>query len=191
MFLKRAVAAAGLLAASAACQAGVVYEWVTVTNGMPMPDPVIRFEIAQGVVRSGSFQLTVPIGETTIPKTGLEMFFYEQTNVPHSWFPTEAGYMDIHLSFVHNNFFAVGWISYMDFSSLLMTGSHVDPADNRLWRIEKALGDNILGCNIYTVENYCSGATGYFRQVPEPASITLLGVGVLAAFASRRRRNPA
>lgn len=191
MQLKRTIAALGLAVASTASHAGVLYQWVSVKNDMPMRDPFIQIEIEESVVRSGSFQLNLPMGTQTIPNTGLHRFRYLDTYAPDAWFPTQYGYLNINLHFVENNFYAIGSISYMDFSSQLSTSTASAGADALLWTIHMTKGDSILGCDFYTTEKYCSGATGYFRQVPEPASITLLGAGALAVLATRRRKRHA
>lgn len=191
MSVKSLLATAVLLLASTASHAGVVYEWVTVSNNMPINNPRMRIELEEGAVRNGSFSLNVGPETPTIPNTGLVSFRYSEMSLsPGHWNPTAFGYLSMNLSFVDNNFFMTGSIRVSDFGTRLHASSDMSGSqDNRLWTIHNTDGDSLIPC--YSEPNrFCEGATGYFRQVPEPAPFALLGLGALTAFAARRKKQP-
>lgn len=189
MKLKSLTAAASLMFASAASQAGVVYEWVEVENNMPVGPISMRIEIADSVVRSGSFHLAVNPGDATIPNTGLVSFSHHITTAsPTSWIPGQYGYLYMDLSFVSNNFFMTGSIRMHDWMLRLNTSSSIPGSDDPLlWRIHDTDWGNATPCYKET-HGTCEGATGYFRQVPEPASVALLSLGLIGALAARRQK---
>ncbi|WP_159696092.1 PEP-CTERM sorting domain-containing protein [Massilia sp. 9I] len=186
MKLQSIIVAASLMLASNITHAGVIYRWVEVENKMPVGPIYMQIEIAESVVRSGSFSLAVNPGETVIPNTGLVSFSYQMLGAsPTLWMSTPISYLYIDLQFTNNNFFAVGSIRAQDWMARVHTSSGI-PGAPLLWRINNTDWDMAAPC--YSEPNgYCEGATGYFRQVPEPAHFALLSLGAFGALAARRR----
>jgi hypothetical protein len=190
MTIKSLLAGAALLLGTSASNAGVVYEWVTVQNSMQVSSIRMRIEIEEALVRGGSFSLGIDPGVPDIPKTGLVRFdFFDSSAspLPYGWNPTDYGYLYMDLAFVHNNFLLVGSIRANDFTTRIDTGSTSwNNPDPYLWTINQLVGDGVLGCS-FEPQGFCKGGTGYFRQVPEPASLGLFAIAALALTAARRR----
>lgn len=190
MKLNSLIFAATLLLTSASSHAGVVYEWVIVNDHTPNRVQM-RLEFKESVVASGRFSLNydATTGQA-LPDSGLVSFSFGSlfNATPGYPFPYGLGYLRMDIGFDQNNFYLTGSISALDLHTRLNASTSVVPnQDERLFTIYDTNSDGLPYC--YGEPNKsCSGATGYFRQVPEPGSIAILGLGALAAIGARRKR---
>ena len=189
MNVKSFLTGAALLFASSTGHAGVVYEWVTIDNNMPI-NVTMRMEFEEAAVRKGSFNLSLEPGKQAVGDDGLISFSFKDLMhlTPEYSFPDDIGYFNMSLSFVHNNFFLTGTVRGADFgtrvnASSIGFGMNQDP---RVFTIYDTNSDGLYPC-YFEPNGACAGATGYLRQVPEPASIALLGLGAFGAFVARRK----
>jgi len=158
--------------------ANVVYEWQGNEDAMPY-NISLRMEFTDAAVAAGSLQMRA--GEyQLLPDSGLVSFYYKFPGpaMPVSYAPRDhalrAGdWFDMNLVFeddmtLSGSFKAIGIESHIFMDSV---GS--------LFTVTNANSDAGMigaGCAPWTA---CGGATGVFRQVPEPGSMALMGLGLL------------
>lgn len=191
MRLKSLFAAAAFFLASSAAYAGIVYEWVRVNNKGP-EGVTMRFEFKEAVVKSGSF--TMDYSATTgqpIPDDGLINFsfgvFGPLMSGEPGWVMWDGSYLKMNFNFTHNGRFLAGGIEASDFLNTRVKATTGLSANPLLFTIYDTSSDGIAECGS-EMEGPCEGATGFLRQVPEPASIALIGLGAVGALTARRRR---
>lgn len=194
------VAAAACLLVPLAGHAGVIYQWRPL-DGNPPLDFNLRLEFTQQAIDSGSFsfQLLYMDSSTSYPDSGLLSLQYSfpGLSMPMDYRPREGqfrngqGTLDMELSFEPGGFLS-GWIRANDQNSHFILQS-----SGSLFTVLDANSEEGMagaGCG-WTMGIPCSGATGYLealqqrtaRQVPEPHTLGLLGLGVLGLLGARRR----
>lgn len=192
MKLKFLLAATALFFTSLASHAGIIYEWKGVKKESPSVFSM-SMEFDEATVRSGSFSLRVESGVMQVrPNSGLIAFrlqhssYRPQTDVFNHCFDFGYFYMDV--DFIEGKFL-VGSIQFFDFQTQLNMATGFDGArDNRIFTIYDTNADYGMGDCAGPSGVKCWGGTGHIREVPEPASIVLLAIGALTAYAVRRRR---
>lgn len=193
MRFKSLVLASSLCLASISSQAGVVYEWRPLNGELPQ-HVTLRMEFSNAAVASGQLNFQVPLydWEESYPDAGLLSIYFSTPGVaPMSYRPTEEqfryglGTLDLDLTFNSGGFLS-GRIYANDAHSHFRMNSQ-----GSLFTILDARSDEDMsgaGCG----ENWeiCNGATGQLQRVdmPEPGSVALLGIGMLAALRFRRRK---
>ena len=194
MRFKSLVMAASLCLASISSHAGVVYEWRPLNEQLPQ-HVTFRMEFSKAAVDSGKLEFQVPIGdwEDSYPDAGLLSIYFATPGVaPISYRPREEqfryglGTLDLNLTFGSDGLLS-GRIYANDAHSHFRMNSQ-----GSLFTILDARSDedmNGAGCG----DNWqiCHGATGQLQRVdvPEPGSVALLGIGLLAALHMRRRKH--
>lgn len=190
MKVKSFVAAAGLSLAAASSHAGVVYEWVIVNDHAPQR-VAMRLEFKESTIAKGSFGLDYDASTgQALPDSGLISFSFGNLfhATPGTTFPYELGYLRMSLGFTQNNFYLTGSINALDLHTRLNASTGFSPnQDERLFTFYNTDSDGLPYC-YWEPNRSCSGATGYFRQVPEPGSLAILGLGALGVFLARRRK---
>jgi hypothetical protein len=171
--------------------AGVIYEWQAANDGTPR-GITLHLEFDDAAVASGSLSFHVEPREpaSPVPDAGLLALHYAfPGGFPIIYFPRTGtlgggiGILDMEVNFEDDGFLT-GSIFVND------THSHFEMfSAGRLFTIVDANSDQGMpgaGCGFGT-DIPCGGATGFIRQVREPGSPALLGFGLLAAFAVRRK----
>ena len=191
MKIKHLLAMAALFLVSLASQAGIIYEWHGVKKQSPS-DFSMYLEFDEATVASGSFSLQIGANDDqTRPDSGLIRFCppyacFSPRTEPFN-FGMDFGYFDMNVSFLQNKFL-VGGIRFFDFQAQIDMGAPSMGPQAYLFTITSAMADYDMG-DCAGSQGLCSGGTGHIRQrqIPEPSSIALLGLGAFAAFSIRRR----
>ncbi|WP_323141469.1 PEP-CTERM sorting domain-containing protein [Massilia phyllosphaerae] len=181
------------LSIHASSQANVVYEWQGNNNAAPF-NITLRMEFTDAAFEAGAVHVRARPYQF-LPNTGLVAFHYSFPGPaqPVSYLPTERPFgegelLDMDIVFeddltLSGTFKAIGIEShvFMDSVGSLFTVTNANSDAGMGW----------AGCAPWTA---CSGATGVFRQVPEPGSMALVGLGLLGLarrFRARRGKPPA
>jgi len=178
------------LSIHASSQANVVYEWQGNNDAAPY-NLSLRMEFTDAAFAAGAVHLWARQYQF-LPNTGLVSFHYTFPGVaqPISYLPTERPFgegelLDMDIVFkddltLSGSFKAIGIEShvFMDSVGSLFTVTNANSDAGMLW----------AGCAPWTA---CAGATGVFRQVPEPGSMALVGLGLVGLAWRVRRRKPA
>lgn len=166
------------LSIHASSQANVVYEWQGNNNAAPY-NLTLRMEFTDAAFAAGAVHLRARQYQF-LPNTGLVAFHYTFPGPaqPISYLPAERPFgegelLDMDIVFeddltLSGNFKAIGIEShvFMDSAGSLFTVTNANSDAGMVW----------AGCAPWTA---CAGATGVFRQVPEPGSMALVGLGLL------------
>ena len=199
MIIKSLVAAAGLCLLPLYGQAGVVYQWTAINDETPR-GITLSIEFDNPTVRSGEFNIDI-VDEPglEVPRSGLLALRYTFPGMENEMVYTSRG--GAGFSFGRGNLFmdlqfdATGYLT----GSIFASDSNSDIRLASIGRIFTVLNANSdegmpgAGCPPRPQEYICGGATGYIQrvahsEVPEPASIALIGAGLLAASIFPRRR---
>lgn len=204
MIIRAVLTAIALYFVTSSSYAGIVYQWRALNNEVPRG---IQFEMEfdRATVASGAFSWSLEPGNYDGPADstlGLKRIrfaypFYGHTTSDPQYsvvdFVPQIGLMhmqtQIHMSVTFN---AEGYLEGMVFFSTINPDlSLAMISEGRLFTIG-ASGDGTghtgAGCG-WGIEIDCAGAVGEMRRVdvPEPESLALIGLGLLAVFAIRRK----
>jgi hypothetical protein len=184
----------------AASHADVIYEWQGNEDATPY-NIAMRMVFTDDAVASGSARVT---GYGALPPdSALLLFSYQMPNAasPMSFAPSPVPVWSDNVFSMNVTFLDDGTLSGSLYAN--DTVSHIRLASSgNLFTVVSANSDAGMigaGCALWTD---CAGATGVFRrvgmaaaeadaEVPEPGSLALFGLGLLAAARSSRRRRKA
>jgi hypothetical protein len=184
----------------AASYADVIYEWQGNEDATPY-NIAMRMVFTDDAVASGSARVT---GYGALPPdSALLLFSYQMPNAasPMSFAPSPVPVWSDNVFSMNVTFLDDGTLSGSLYAN--DTVSHIRLASSgNLFTVMSANSDAGMigaGCALWTD---CAGATGVFRrvgmaaaeadaEVPEPGSLALFGLGLLAAARSSRRSRKA
>ena len=195
MNIKACVLALSVCLLPLSSQAGVIYKWRALNNETPR-GITLELEFDANTVASGEFSMTLAAGtEEPLAKHGLLglRYAFPGTNNPLYYSAAEdsfrygLGELDIQITFEKGGYLS-GYIYANDAQHHIGMNSM-----GRKFTIFDANSDEgmpLAECG-WQSDIPCAGATGHIRRsdVPEPGSIGLLGIGLLAAGAFGRRKN--
>jgi len=200
MKLKSYLAAVGLCLLPLISHAGVIYEW-TATNDQTPWGIALELEFDRSTVQSGQFQFNFSSYEWNVeaPRSGLLGLRYsfpgmdpaiEYSVTDGRGFRDGAGYLQMDLKFDKDGFLTGSMTAMDPFSHFVMASI------GREFTVSDANNDFRLpgtGCDLHN-NLPCGGATGLIQRiretdVPEPASIALLAIGVAGLARTRRRKS--
>lgn len=196
MNIQSFLAAVALCTLPLSSQAGIIYEWTATNAGTP-EGITFQLEFDRKTVKNGSLILdyVADYADKPAPKRGLLSLVYT-----HPWqnqlmnYSAKQGGFENPMGWLYMNvhFGADGYLTgditandqFQDFR-MVSTG--------REFTVVRADDDGgMRGCgSFHEPRDECGGATGYIAQVtevPEPGSFALMGIGLLAATRSRRKR---
>lgn len=194
MNIQSCIAALGLALLPLASQAGVIYEWRALNDETPR-GITLQLEFDRATIDGGAFSFVIhqdydfaqPLSAGGL--LGLRYAFpgvYEPMH--YSWnqgFNSGYGQLELDLKFDKSGFLS-GYI-YANNSEhhveLVSQGYRFTVID-----ANSDQGMEYADCG-WTVGIDCAGASGHIRRtdIPEPGSLALLGAGLLAAAALRRK----
>ena len=196
MNLKSCVAALSLCLLPLVSQAGVIYEWRSLNNETPR-GITLQLEFDQRTTNSGAFSFMIDeenAFEGKRPDTGLLGLRYS--------FPDHPGYQAMAYSAAEGfgnglgkltmevRFEKSGFLSGYIYANNAQHHFTMDSTGS-VFTILDANSDQGMpsaGCG-WTVDIDCTGASGQIRRadIPEPGSLALMGLGLFAAAAMRRK----
>jgi len=194
MNVRSCIAALGLCLLPLCSQAGVIYEWQPLNHETPRGIS-LALEFDEDTVRSGAFSFAITEeydGEENHAAGGLLGLRYAfpdayepMTYSARGGFGSGFGTLEMEVRFEQGGFLS-GFIYANDSHHHFMMNS-----DGRVFTVLDANSDEGMpsaDCG-WTVGIDCSGATGQLKRadIPEPGSLALLGAGLLAAAALRRK----
>ena len=197
MNIKACVLALSICLLPLSSNAGVLYKWRSLNNETPR-GITLELEFDANTVASGEFSMTVtPGAEEPLAKHGLlglryafpgssEPLYY---SAAEDSFRYGLGELDIRVSFDKGGYLT-GYIYANDAQHHIGMDSM-----GRKFTIFDANSDEGMPsaeCG-WQSDIPCAGATGHIRRIdiPEPASVALLGIGLLAAGIGRRKAGQA
>lgn len=190
-----------LMSLSGLANAGVWYQWHATNHVAPF-GITLMLEFDPAAVKAGSFSMQ--FNEISnehnpnhiYPTSGLLTLSYTTgTGGGITWKPREGitspgpAILDMHIVF-SPGFHLSGHLYAHNFDSQfgIATGNGSDP-NFTLYQASSDAGMN--GCGWPSSEAPCFGATGQLRQIPEPGTIAMLGLGLGAVGLLGARRRPA
>ena len=194
MNLTSCIAALGLCLLPLCSQAGIIYEWRSLNNETPR-DISLALEFDEATVRSGAFSFAIsqdydfsedqPAGGLLGLRYSFPDAYEPMSYSAQGGFGSRFGMIEMDLRFEQGGFLS-GYIYANDSHhhvEMLSTGPVFT-----IFGADSDEGMPSSGCG-WTVGIDCSGATGRIRStdIPEPGSLALLGAGLLAAAALRRK----
>jgi hypothetical protein len=191
--MKKLIACAiAALSFHANSQANVVYEWQGNNDATPY-NITMRMEFSDAAVEAGRLSLKMREHDFD-PQAGLVNFYYKAPGKaqPITYATRERAFaegdlLEMDIVFLDDLTLAGGFKAINVESHIFMESV------SNLFTVTYANSDATMidaGC---TPWNNCAGGTGVFRQVPEPGSMALVGLGLLglARHARSKRKKAA
>lgn len=178
------------LAAPAFASAGVIYEWRTASTSSSIYSVTGYIELSEAAVQAGNvdYQFSDSCGDH--PQCD-----YSDKASPILRFSFMVNDHPIDLDFYHGTGFYYGPAAGSFGASFSVGALSLGPmnlfandGNSYVWLDGSLIAD--ANSDMWGCEGGCSGATGGFFRVPEPASVLLMGAGMMGLAVMRRRRVP-